>query len=496
MQERNPIDPGSLQIRFPYEMFDENENITQIRCEGLHLESLDFLQKLDLSQLTLLNVNRNNLPKIPEFLEKCQKLQFLSWVENSLMEIPGNSGLWSHIVFFDCSENPRLHTFPSFSSKNTIEIFRSNQTGITEIPDQISVLHCLSELYLEKNQIQTITSNLWTLPRLKVVDLTNNSLDILPEIAQTSPIQRLYLSQNRLKFLPNNLGYLSQLSVLQVSFNELHQLPPSFGQLTALKSFSCANNHLQHLPESITNLTQLRDLDLSFNLLRAIPHSNSIFNHLNSLNLDNTLIEDFSFCEACPNLTDLRLNHLHLKDLPNTLIHTSLKDSLKCLFLQDNEFHEIPRSLREMLCRDPPVEIYLDGNPFSTEIYHFLQLLCWFELNHAQKQDLIHILDDEDNKLDSIFKRTLMEFLNYGDRFLENLHKKIEQNGILDWIDFIHPEIFFHKSTILNWCKQANTPASRQIRTWLEKHSDYTRLFILPSVFLQDPKVNITDNIL
>ena len=52
----------------------------------------------------------------------------------------------------------------------------------------------------------------------------------------------LDLCVNKLRFLPNNIGKLANLTELHVSDNELGILPDSIGELTNLKTLNIKNN--------------------------------------------------------------------------------------------------------------------------------------------------------------------------------------------------------------------------------------------------------------
>ena len=73
--------------------------------------------------------------------------------------------------------------------------------------------------------------------------------------------------------LPESIGNLSGLYLLNLSFNKITALPASFGNLKNLKWLYLGNNGLTSLPESFGNLTALRTLELGDNNLTALPAS-------------------------------------------------------------------------------------------------------------------------------------------------------------------------------------------------------------------------------
>jgi len=77
---------------------------------------------------------------------------------------------------------------------------------------------------------------------------SRNRLTFLtPAICQL-PLEILLLSNNKLKQLPNEIGFCKSLIELDLSFNNLIDLPSQIGQLSALKCLNVKNNLLIQLP--------------------------------------------------------------------------------------------------------------------------------------------------------------------------------------------------------------------------------------------------------
>lgn len=80
-------------------------------------------------------------------------------------------------------------------------------------------------------------------------------------------LEKLYLNQNKLQWLPSDIGSLRNLTVLDLSQNNLTELPAEIGMLTNLKTLMLVDNHLDHLPVEIGYLYQLETLAIDGNPL-------------------------------------------------------------------------------------------------------------------------------------------------------------------------------------------------------------------------------------
>lgn len=100
-------------------------------------------------------------------------------------------------------------------------------------------------------------------------------------------LESLILTRNRLKLLPDTIGYLSNLAELDLSFNEIQEITPCINYLDKLKTLSVAFNQITYLPVDISGLTSLISLDLSKNLLQVLPAEISQLPYLRRIRLDD-----------------------------------------------------------------------------------------------------------------------------------------------------------------------------------------------------------------
>lgn len=137
--------------------------------------------------------------------------------------------------------------------------------------DMLAPLQTLKKLEIFAfEQLTHLPDNVGDLYNLKMLNLCANALQVIPEsIGKLQRLQYLNLDSNQLTFLPINLGQLTQLEWLELGQNKLETLPESIGQLKSLRYLNLKGNQLQDLPQSFYELRNLTELYLGDNLLPA-----------------------------------------------------------------------------------------------------------------------------------------------------------------------------------------------------------------------------------
>ena len=161
---------------------------------------------------------------------------------------------------------PILKGFP-----DTLETFQGVGISLNRIDTRLLRLSQLQALDLTNNSIKVIPDAVKD-THLVELKLAGNKLCEIPdvlcegEICQT--LKHLDLARNSLIRLPHKFCNFKSLIHLRLDCNELQVLPRTFGKMTALKFFSASNNKLIVLPPSFTKLT-LESLDLFDNPFTA-----------------------------------------------------------------------------------------------------------------------------------------------------------------------------------------------------------------------------------
>jgi len=128
------------------------------------------------------------------------------------------------------------------------------------------------KLYLSNKDIMNLPPEIGKLTSLTYLDLSYNQLKKLPaEISKLVNLKSLLLHRNELEELPVQIGKLANLNLLDLSHNKLSTIPEEIGNLSKLKVFDLSYNNMLRLPGEFINLISLKELYLEKNNFEFPP---------------------------------------------------------------------------------------------------------------------------------------------------------------------------------------------------------------------------------
>ncbi len=179
----------------------------------------------ELTNLTWLSLNNNELETLEEALGDLHKLQYLNLHGNRFRRLPQRLSQLTQLVGLSLGNNP-LEELPAqignLSLLKTLNLMGISDT-LVDLPASIGNCEALHELTWSHGQRQKFPKNL-----LQIRSLTH-----------------LYLSGNAYTHLPEEIGNLTQLEVLALEGNQLKSLPEGLSRCIGLKTVYLQNNPIE-----------------------------------------------------------------------------------------------------------------------------------------------------------------------------------------------------------------------------------------------------------
>ncbi len=270
------------------------------------------------------------------------------------------------------------------------------------------------------------------------ISLNHKSFEILPNcIGNLQNLELIDFGHSKLTTLPESIGNLQNLEYLVLNGNELSNLPESFANLQNLELIDFGHNKLTTLPESIGNLQNLQQLFLNNNQLTSLPESLGNLKQLRELYLlDNqfsSLPESFAKLQ---NLERLQMNNNQFSSLPESL--GNLKN-LGTLVFRNNKLISLPESIGNLQNLE---YLELDYNQLSSlpESIGNLQNLQRLLLNNNQLTSLPESFGDLNN----------LEGLHLQNNQLRNLPESIGNLSNLKYLQLNYNELSSLPESIKN----------------------------------------------
>ncbi|KAF9790078.1 hypothetical protein SFRURICE_002443 [Spodoptera frugiperda] len=250
---------------------------------------------LKLGNLKSLDISSNSIVVFDDIPSFCHSIEKLNLSNNSLNGPP----LWvwtevpTNLIYLNISNNKDLCSTFTDSYLNELSQYKALVKEIDIHNCRLSKFVKLLASFCHTKVItlgheeyeHRLVNNLSHLPcvgleectAVEVLDLTNTQLfHIYPNIDIYTNLKILNLSQNNLDSLPNEFCKLVKLETFIMSYNNLLYLPDNMSELTSLVTLRLDNNKLCMLPENLHEVPNLKILDLYNNNLYDGPSNLSL----------------------------------------------------------------------------------------------------------------------------------------------------------------------------------------------------------------------------
>lgn len=380
----------------------------QARVEGLIAAAAESHSIDVLGEEGLLDLSRNGIKEFPKRIFEAKfRIRKLHAPFNRLQKIP-------------------LDVVKLEGSLEEIDVMYNH---IMEVDIPIELVS-LTKLNVSRNGLASIAF-LAKLPNLKTLDVSANpicqSKTSMKDISQLSHLVSLNISNCILEDLqPFPMSNSLRAEVFLCDCNMVRYLPDEIGLLTELRVFSMQHNPLQEIPKSLWNLTKMTHLDLQSTQFSTLPEGISKLQDLVHLNFAFNKMKSFpEEITAIPSIHELLICGLEIQEIPISIKNMK---GLRSLILRWNRLSPVPDVLYTLtqletldLCGNEIAEI-------SNQISNLKNLTC---LNLSQNK--MELLPPELSKLAGLRALGLD-----GNTFLtqEKLNTVYEQSSAVEFLNY------------------------------------------------------------
>lgn len=193
-----------------------------------------------------------------------------------------------------------------------------------------------------------LSEKVYEFTALEKLSLSGDFTILSSKIANLQDLQKLTISSNILKELPEEIGLLKNLVYLSIRGMELSQLPKSIYKLKKLRSLSISDSpKITVLPAGLSQLPNLENISIYWGNTTDLTAFNSGFEALKELTIAKSSLDDQA---ALPifklkNLRHLSITKSRLTSIPPDILNLK---NLNTLVLKENKIEEIPAFIAQL----------------------------------------------------------------------------------------------------------------------------------------------------
>ena len=238
-------------IRYIPDSLGNLTHLLHLSCSNNQLRALPSTIG-NLQRLETLEVHNNSLAELPPMLWNCASLRLINATSNLLGSwrvAPANATSVVHAAS-SSTQDGELVTPPPRSASLPDRKASSSSAGSGSSRVLPPIVYSLERLYLGENRLTD--ENLQAvslLQELRVLNLSFNDIQEMPVsfFRNMMSLEELYLSGNKLSAIPTeDLHRLTKLQVLFLNGNKLQTLPQELGKLSNLTVLDVGSNILKY----------------------------------------------------------------------------------------------------------------------------------------------------------------------------------------------------------------------------------------------------------
>uniref|UniRef100_A0A8C8SVM6 protein-serine/threonine phosphatase n=1 Tax=Pelusios castaneus TaxID=367368 RepID=A0A8C8SVM6_9SAUR len=358
----------------------ERNQLVTLKISGNFLKALyafsNELVHLDVypvpNYLTSMDISRNHLESLPEWVCDSRKLEVLDVGHNQLCELPPrlfcNSGLRKLLAGHN-----QLGRLPERFERTQLEVLDVQHNQLLELPSNLLLkAESLRNLNASANKLETLppaTLSEETTSVLQELYLTNNNLTdkCVPLLTGHPHLKILHMAYNRLQSFPaSKMAKLEELEEIDISGNKLKAIPTTIMNCRRMHTVIAHSNCIEVFPE-VMQLVEIKCVDLSCNELSEITLPENLPPKLQELDLTGNprLVLDHKTLELLNNIRCFKIDQPSAGDAsgaPAVWSHgyteaSGIKNKLCVAALSANNFCDNREALYGVFDGDRNVEV-------------------------------------------------------------------------------------------------------------------------------------------
>ncbi|XP_012629924.3 PH domain leucine-rich repeat-containing protein phosphatase 1 [Microcebus murinus] len=293
-------------------------NICGYFLKALYASSNELVQ-LDVypvpNYLSYMDVSRNRLENVPEWVCESRKLEVLDIGHNEICELPARLFCNSSLRKLLAGHN-QLARLPERLERTSVEVLDVQHNQLLELPPNLLMkADSLRFLNASANKLETLppaTLCEETNSILQELYLTNNSLTdkCVPLLTGHPHLKILHMAYNRLQSFPaSKMAKLEELEEIDISGNKLKAIPTTIMNCRRMHTVIAHSNCIEVFPE-VMQLPEIKCVDLSCNELSEVTLPENLPPKLQELDLTGNprLVLDHKTLELLNNIRCFKID--------------------------------------------------------------------------------------------------------------------------------------------------------------------------------------------
>jgi Leucine-rich repeat (LRR) protein len=207
----------------------------------------------------------------------------------------------------------------------------------------------VTHLMIQEKNISILPESIGDMEKIEILNISHNSITDLPQslgnLWRTPLVEwgSFNLSNNTISTLPSSLEETRYLLAIDFSHNQFSEFPSVITQLDSLQRVTMNNNTVSEIPGSCNNMTQLTHLHAHHNNISTFPDDISGLSKLQYLDISyNALTSILSDNQMYDNISTLNAAY---NELSSFNVQNGQLPQLKNLHLSGNSALDLPAAL-------------------------------------------------------------------------------------------------------------------------------------------------------